>query len=630
MVTFRKSFLLLALIAMMATAVHAQIGVTPAFQCVANAGVPPIVRAEGLAELVGDVVLNCTGGTPTAGGQFVPKVNFRAFLNTNVTSRLLDGPWNEALLMIDDPAPAAQAICTEDDGCEAVGSGEEPGVDYSDVASVPEPPGPVDTNFGQTEANVWQGRFVTGNTVSEGNTVEWLGVPVDPPGTQAVRIIRITNIRANAAQRGVGGGLIPSQLIVFLSATGTTSIPINNPQQVVAFVQDGLTFSAGNAAFLQCEEPGTGNVDTDDSYDPTASVDDFPPGSGFSIISLTFSERFATAFKRRNVATTPGSPSAIAPQNQPGSIYNTETGFYNPSFSSTHDADEAGLASQGTQLLAQFKNVPSGVSLFVSDQNIVSTNNQAQLVTSGSAGVHDGLVSFVEISVSGGSATATWEVLGDNPLSNDVVNVAVRVDYTPNTSAGVPALGTAAVAGSYAPLSDVIVATSADLQPRFIDDSTDIDIFTINSCATNLLWPYVTNQAGFDTGLVISNTSRDPFGTTHQEGVCEIYYFGNSNGSDPPSVDTTPEIDAGGYAIWTLSSGGGVKPYASPLEGNIAAAPGFEGYVIAHCLFQYAHGYGFISDLGAQKLAQGYLALVMDAPIDTLPRTGTKSEPLNQ
>jgi hypothetical protein len=296
-------------------------------------------------------------------------------------------------------------------------------------------------------------------------------------------------------------------------------------------------------------------------------------------------------------------------------------------------------------LLAQFKNIPAGVSLYVGDQNIQTAvsggGNGAQLVPgadSNGAGddpdVWDGIVDFVKITVSGGSATAAWEVLADDPLSNDDVYVAVRVVYTPNTSAGIPALGTASVAGSYAPLSDIITATSADLQPRFIDDSTDIDIFTINSCATNLLWPYVTNQAGFDSGLVISNTSRDPFGTTHQEGVCEIYYYGNSNGSDPPAKDTTPVIDAGGYAIWTLSSGGGVKPYANPLEGNIAAAPGFEGYVIAHCLFQYAHGYGFISDLGAQKLAQGYIALVMDASLycndGCTTRTGVKSEPLNQ
>jgi len=49
--------------------------------------------------------------------------------------------------------------------------------------------------------------------------------------------------------------------------------------------------------------------------------------------------------------------------------------------------------------------------------------------------------------------------------------------------------------------------------------------------------------------------------------------------------------------------------------------------VIAQCQFQYGHGFAFISDIGAQRLAMGYLALVMD---DTLSpsRTGSKSESL--
>ncbi len=37
-----------------------------AFVCQATAGNPNIVRAEGVTELVGDLVLNCTGGSPTA------------------------------------------------------------------------------------------------------------------------------------------------------------------------------------------------------------------------------------------------------------------------------------------------------------------------------------------------------------------------------------------------------------------------------------------------------------------------------------------------------------------------------------------------------------------------------------
>ncbi len=622
MVTFRKSpLLLLAMTAMMAAGMmaavaNAQVGPPPAFQCVANAGVPPLVRSEGLAELVGDIVLNCTGGTPTANGVQVPKVNFRVFLNTTVTSRLLDSPWNEALLMIDEPDPANQRLCQMDDGCTLWGVGAEPGVDY------------INGDFNNDEPpNVWQGRAVFGNTPGAGNTIEWLGVPVDPPGTQAVRIIRITNIRANAAEKGVGGGLIPSQLIAFISATGTTSIPINNPQQIVAFVQDGLDFSGGFASFLQCEDPDN-------------------PTSGSNPIGVTFSERFATAFLVRNQATTSATPNATPQdQNVPGAIYNTETGFYSGFSgwtivgSQTHNADPAGLASQGTRLVAHFSNIPAGVDLYVSGTNNLFAAGHAACIVPGAdsngwGGTPDCAAGETQVVLSGGAGTATWEVVDANPVAVEDFGFSVRVDYTANTQAGIPALGTGSVGGSYGPISDLTAATSADIQPRFIDDSTAEDLLTINSCATNLLWPFVTNQAGFDTGLVISNTSMDPFGTATQEGPCEIYYFGNSNGGDPPAMDTTPTISGGGYAIWTLSSGGGVKQWGQGLTGSIAAAPGFEGYVIAHCLFQYAHGYGFISDLGASRLSQGYLALILDQPIwgggNGGSRTNSKSEPLNQ
>ncbi|MCP5120420.1 MAG: hypothetical protein GY953_57230, partial [bacterium] len=126
--------------------------------------------------------------------------------------------------------------------------------------------------------------------------------------------------------------------------------------------------------------------------------------------------------------------------------------------------------------------------------------------------------------------------------------------------------------------------------------------------------------------MVISNTSLDPFGTATQEGACTIHYYGFTTGGGPaPSPVTTPTIPAGEHAIWTLSSGGTVQISG----GTIAAVPGFQGYVIATCEFQMAHGYAFISDIGASRLAQGYLALVMDEQFALFPRTGSQSEVLS-
>src|SRR5579862_9867839 len=53
-------------------------------QCNTASGVPPTVRGEGYSEQMGDLLLSCSGGVPTAAGAAVPKVDIQIFLNTNV------------------------------------------------------------------------------------------------------------------------------------------------------------------------------------------------------------------------------------------------------------------------------------------------------------------------------------------------------------------------------------------------------------------------------------------------------------------------------------------------------------------------------------------------------------------
>jgi len=125
---------------------------------------------------------------------------------------------------------------------------------------------------------------------------------------------------------------------------------------------------------------------------------------------------------------------------------------------------------------------------------------------------------------------------------------------------------------------------------------------SINQCVTNLLFPYVTNQIGFETGLVISNTTKDPWGHGTEAGTCELNYYGDTNGGAAPPAQTSGVVPAGDYLAWTLSTGG---------KFGVTATPGFQGYIIARCKFRYAHGYAFISDVNLAKVANGYLALIM-------------------
>src|SRR5580658_5509337 len=52
-------------------------------------GSPNLNRAEGEAELQGDYVLSCNGGSPTPFGQPIPQVNITIQLNTSINSRVV-------------------------------------------------------------------------------------------------------------------------------------------------------------------------------------------------------------------------------------------------------------------------------------------------------------------------------------------------------------------------------------------------------------------------------------------------------------------------------------------------------------------------------------------------------------
>src|SRR5207249_3711457 len=55
--------------------------------CNALVTVPPPVRQTGMTELLGEILLQCSNGTPTAAGAPVPAYDVQLTLNTPITSR---------------------------------------------------------------------------------------------------------------------------------------------------------------------------------------------------------------------------------------------------------------------------------------------------------------------------------------------------------------------------------------------------------------------------------------------------------------------------------------------------------------------------------------------------------------
>jgi hypothetical protein len=678
MVAFRKLFPALAIGAFLlgtATTASAQGAGGQPLVCSTDAGVPPVVRAESHTDLVGDIVLICTGGDPNR----ALTANFQLFLNTNITSRLLGGGLSEALLMIDEPGAArlnadgtpststtpfclspasnSNSVPNDSDGTTVGGNSLVPGLPVGGLFGTgAEPscnPSAANQSYQQNTYTMFRGQPATAANGAANAAVVWPGVPIVPPGTTGTRVVRITNIRANAAGVPASTSLVPTQIFSFLSISASQSLALNNPQQAVAFVLPGLQFdvracNGGSTgvprSFVQCvSEPGGSNTLFNN---PSAS------GPFGAQLGLRFREGFQTAFKTR-IET--GQENSI-----PGVVYNTESGFVRTTMSANSAAlGNVGVADGATRVAARFTNVPAGTRIFVTVNSVTGNSDmgsataQATLISTDANGAGGaitvpgsgvlpvgipgttalsctgivGSASAAEVPLTNGAGMAVWEVTAANSANIDTLFFLAAVAYAANTPNNLPGLGQSSVTGSFAPFyaanSNANAASSSLPIPRFIDNATPRSSFRIDQCVTNLLFPFVTNQAGFDTGLAISNTSRDPFSGNAgrlQAGTCTINYYGATPGGPAPSAQTTnANVEAGNQLLFVLSSGGGL---------GITGTPGFQGYIIAQCRFQYAHGFAFITDgpIGQARVAEGYLALVMDEGITS--RTGSFSEVL--
>jgi len=554
--------------------------------CTASAAVTPNLRHEGLDELTGDIVLSCS---PVSGSHSVPvdtpvpQANVTVNLSAPWTSRILSSNVSEALLLVDNPAPGNQNVCKYPNN---------PAVQCLDTGTA----GASYATNGQF--NVFEGITTPGQP----NVVTFLGVPVDPPASNATRIYRITNVRVNAT--GVAN-LAP--VYGFVSSSSSTSMAISNPQQYIGVVTNGLTTSLTSAAFLQCQSVGSASN----------------PFAPYDFASITFKELFATAFK----------VSGATGQTTPGVVYNTESGLEIPEYNNGAAIGTSGAANTGTRLQLAISNIPAGVTLYTDNwtESTASVTypcvpaactllSDATLAT-GSGTPADPLVNTVtQVSgtpaTSASSATVVWEVTNTNSSAIDSLTFNIYIVYTgtpagPGTP-GSPAAGATTAVPSFSPLE---ASWANGPVPEFsttVNVPTAANLFTVSLCQTVLLFPYVTDFYGFDTGLAISNTSMDPVGTTTQTGTCAVNFYGTNasnlgtSGVYSSTSDTalTNGLVAPG-TTWAFSM--------STIDPGYNSTPtyGTTGYAIAICNFQFAHGYSFVSDTGIRQFAAAYLALII-------------------
>ena len=344
----------------------------PPFQCGFRAAPPTVVRAEGIAERVGDILIACRGGLPAQPGAPIPQVSIRLFFNTNLSSRLLTsataGSFSEALLLIDEPnspsnpqAPLrlcgdtnTNEIPTNPGVCTIFGSADP------NIYSGANPDSGISPN---NRPNVFQARQVASNAI------EFAGIPLDQPGSLSVlfashqRTLRITNLRVNPAALGDVGAFVPKQITTYFSIAGfarPSDPPF--PFQTVAFVQPALQTT----------------IETRSTLSQCGARSQMQPA-----FTVRMTEAFPSSFKHLNSGQTDPTaiayPTTFANQNIPGASYDTEDGFINTAsalgrtyadpggmaFPNIRGMQNAGAADSGTRLSVQVRDVPNGVQIWV-------------------------------------------------------------------------------------------------------------------------------------------------------------------------------------------------------------------------------------------------------------------------
>lgn len=588
-------------------------------------GLSQVTRAESATDLVTETVLTCTtpvGVAVLSSAAVAPAAPaaITLFVGAPVTSKLLQTAAlpmvqaTEALAIVSVACGAASCFNT------ATAAGLQASI-YSVTQGVITPAGIAFTGIATPglagvmgASTQYQIQFVnvrvnsTGGASSISEQAFITGSAILNPGAPPSTVVAT-----------VAAGLAPAKLSTDLQNTKPVSTSgLNETVCASLALQTGV----GNLAALQTGASG---------------------GLGGGVIFYVHTgETFQTSFKTQGplVNATPNFQAIFGNE----FLANTETGIV-PTGAGTYAFAIPGSGNQatsGTRIKLVFNNVPTGLTLYVplivgSDAaggtlSLTSTETgpfgapTAVTATSGgstgSFTLGNGVGQISQLAT-GTTVTAIYEVTAQSPLTIEAFSIPVFG----TAAAGTLAVTTApmTVTTSFAP---VVTSTAAPLAniPSFISLSTALTVANEVSCSTTILFPYVTQGSGYDVGIAIENTSVDNLASsgtkssaTNQSGTCSLNYYG-TGGNITPSAAGTLFANSGSTTAFTFTAGAGASNLLSALN------PGFTGYIIAFCNFQFAHAYAYIfTNYGtANATVTSYLPIVLPT------NTGARAAPETQ
>jgi len=504
------------------------------------------MRAEGTTELTGDLIFSCsfTGTSTTA--------SVTVFSSAPVTSKVITSVSGVTPV---GAVEAALFVCSSSSQCQTGGGA-----------------GPVYA------------------TIPSANQLLFTNVGITATGTL---YFRVANIRVNTSA-------------VTLSSTLTTV----TEQALVAENDTSSAFASGTTVGYVFPSLQATTLRANPFGSPSPTITNYTTCQG-NVLSATTAIKasylvevkglFAGAFKL--IKSTPGSAG--------------EGGTFIPG-----DGTGAGAATSPTEIQLAFANVPAGVTLYLpttvsnNGLSLTAVDATGSAVPASTAAGAPGVLTAgttaapgtygttflgsivtesngptAAFTPSSGTVTVTYAVAAtDKTNSSEVVDIPVYV-VVPTTITGAQSAIT--VLEGYAPQAAAATATTI---PNFaVQTASPVATTSIGLCQTSLMFPFVTNQLGFDTGIALANTSSDPFGTTTGAGTCLLNFYGTG----APTPSTGVAAPGGAQAAGTVN--------AFLLS---AVAPAFQGYMIVTCNFVDAYGYAFLAYNLTQNngAVEGYIA----------------------
>lgn len=408
-------------------------------------------------------------------------------------------------------------------------------------------------------------------------SLTWTNVSLPFPGdlTQGGSTLEIRGIRANASQVRLGGGSSSgAPVAAALELRSPSGVALRNASLRLANSLTGIRLAVADT------EPGAACG-----------------GDSRGTATVVVQEGFASAFRAGSEAALPAEATRVMLdiQDVPDGVE-----LRIPSFVACHQPDFDGSAGVSRDSLAL---------ALVDGHDATGAGGSAEASGTGTD---------MPVLLADGVGRAVYEVVADDPGQVEDCHIPVLFETSDQRVGGARAM----FAASFAPRSAVPRAAASAPSPRFAPALALADAeVSLAACSTRLLFPFVTNQAGFDTGLVITHGSLQALTDTvsEQAGSCDLHFYGvGGDGEDELLVQYTTAIDPGEQLVFTFSGGNPAR--------NIIGMDQFQGYLIADCGYPGARGYVFMSDGfgGIADLAMGYLAPVIpfDAEGRRLPIGG--------